>query len=142
MKQDLTTKTGREKAFRQLEALLIDTLISAGVRMNKNTWITLSGSQMDIYLINKDKESKYYRKPVFASDINIHLNKHFSGKESFKISFGTSGSFSPEDEAPFWRTIHAANILNNWDNVCKISKEYFDKYTELETLIVKKYFKK
>lgn len=142
MKQDLSNRETRLKAFRKLEGQLIDTLISAGMRLNKNTWVTLSGSQIEIYLVNKDKESKYYRKPVFASDVNIYLNKDFNGEESFKISFGTSGSFSPEDKAPFWRTIHAANLLNNWGNVCKISKEYFDKYTELETSIVKKYFKK
>jgi hypothetical protein len=45
-----------------------------------------------------------------------------------KINFGSSGSFTPENIAPYWRTKHAAIILDNWNAFHEIAKRYCERY--------------
>ena len=71
------------------------------------------------------------------SDITLHSsnNSFISKNNKNTINFGSSGEFSPKDDNPFWRTIHAASILKNWEATCKIVNEYCQKYNELVVAI-------
>lgn len=50
--------------------------------------------------------------------------------DDFEINFGSSGTFSPKNEASYWRTIHAAIILQNWKLIQGICQKYCARYTE------------
>ena len=71
------------------------------------------------------------------SDITLHFSNDsiISKNNKNTINFGYSGQFSPKDIGPFWKTIHAASILKNWDATCKIVNEYCQKYNELVVAI-------
>lgn len=64
-----------------------------------------------------------YKKKDDSNDILINYNTvhHIDG-----------GSFTPSDEAKYWKTIHAATILQNWDKVKPVVKEFCNKYEELK----------
>lgn len=68
------------------------------------------------------------RLDTFGSDIElyaIYYDEEISlGNKENRILFGASGSFDPSDKASYWRTIHAASILKNWDIVCKLVNDY------------------
>ncbi len=64
------------------------------------------------------------QKIVFASDVELNV-------KSQKLNFPNSGSFNPDNKGNFWRTIHAANILQNWEAVLELSKKYCEKHTHL-----------
>jgi hypothetical protein len=81
--------------------------------------------------IFKDVSDKEANKMVFGSVITIYVRNNIDifGKirneiKENEISFGSCGAFSPSDEASYWRTIHAASLLKNWELACKIVNKY------------------
>lgn len=88
------------------------------------TMLTISKSStiksIKIGILETDNESTYFGDMAFASDIDLTLY----GNDRLKINFGSSGSFTPETKNCYWRTIHAATILKNWEKF----KELFEKY--------------
>lgn len=62
------------------------------------------------------------RKKVFASDVEFFngINWKDRNADNLEINFGSSGSFTPKDLAPFVRTKHAMEFLNNWDEASKL----------------------
>ena len=55
----------------------------------------------------------------------------------FKIDYCTSGFFTANDTPMYWRTVHAANILQNWAKVCELA----EKYTKLHDEMTKEIFR-
>ena len=60
----------------------------------------------------------------FGSDITFYSSNN--GEITNEISFGSSGAFTPEDAASYWRTIHSASLLKNWRLACEIVNEYVE----------------
>lgn len=65
-------------------------------------------------------------------DWGSDLDLCFDRSGVMTINFGTRGSFTPSDIASYWRTIHAALILENWEQVSRVVKIHFLKAKELE----------
>lgn len=58
---------------------------------------------------------------AFSSEVNIYSHKINSIRGwRQEINFGVTGGFSPEDTIPYWRTVHAYEVLTNWDSVMSI----------------------
>jgi hypothetical protein len=81
--------------------------------------------------IFKDVSDKEVNKMVFGSVISIYVRSNIDVFSEIRneikeneISFGSSGAFDPSDEASYWRTIHAASLLKNWELACKIVNKY------------------
>lgn len=75
---------------------------------------------------NPEQAKKGY---VFAwgSDIDVYI--HIRKNTSSEINFGCTGAFTPYDnKAAYWRTIHAAIVLQNWETVMALCAEYAEKY--------------
>lgn len=70
---------------------------------------------------------------AFGSEITISATNSRRTKSSpAEINFGSTGSFTPQDSSPYWRTIHASIILQNWeliipiiDKYCQIMEDYY-----------------
>lgn len=45
-----------------------------------------------------------------------------------EISFYASGCFTPDEKENFWRCVHAAEILKNWDAVVELVNRYTTLY--------------
>lgn len=97
----------------------------AGIKFH-NPVFKIDGSGIEISVSSQEKD----RKTLFASDIQMYSDNRGLYKDENKINFGASGSFTPNNEASYWRTIHAANILLNWDKACVIVNSHCKKYRD------------
>lgn len=65
----------------------------------------------------------------FASEITFSIEDDTFGHRDAEINFGSSGSFTPEHAAQYWRTKHACIILDHWQQFHEIAKRYCGRYT-------------
>jgi len=68
------------------------------------------------------------------SIVDIYTWSIFERKPRYHLNFGTSGSFTPSDKAPYWRTINAAIILQNWTDITNLCGEYCRQLRELRKI--------
>lgn len=136
---DLTTKEGRVAALKAIEESFLISLRGNGFdvcpdaicRINKNSielGIAATGSYMD----------KGF-KMAFASDIQLYAAEPdgIFGRKHNEINFASSGSFNLSVSESYWRTIHAASILKNWEMACEIVNTHCKMYSDLEKEIYK-----
>lgn len=118
----------------KLENNLLVELKKCGVDLSPNAVCTI-GSNI-IYLgisatgAHKDKGFK----AEFASEVELYSfdpNNEY-GRTQNEINFGSSGCFTPQSTGSYWRTIHAASILKNWNVVCGIINSYCKMYVDLQ----------
>lgn len=121
--RNLKTQKGREKEFSKLENSFLNTLRDKGLEIYEKASVEISATMISIG-VESDRPDYIH---MFASDITIYIFP----KKSIELNFGSSGSFTPENKASYWRTIHAATILKNWEIVQSVVSEYSDKYFEL-----------
>ena len=124
MKTNLTTEQGRKSAIEKIEQSFINSLREIGVELSEEATCAIMSNCIDLCHQN-----------LGMSQVTIWVKKENYIKNA--INFGSSGTFTPEDKEPYWRTIHAASILKNWDKVCETVNEHCKKYSELEEEIKK-----
>lgn len=132
--KDLTTKEGRSAEIEKLENSFLKTLKSNGFdvapdavcRINKNS-IELGIAATGAYMYKGFKMA-------FASDITLYAAEpdNIFGRKENEINFGSSGCFTPDVKESYWRTIHAASLLKNWDIACDIINTHCKMYADLE----------
>lgn len=112
----LELEKGLNKAF-------IETLRGVGLNLAKDVVAEITSNKIEITVLN-EKGSK-----LFGSGVTLYLFGSY-----VTINFGTTGSFTAEESAPYWRTVHAAEILKNWDAVCEIVVYYIQKYIAFKNM--------
>lgn len=75
-------------------------------------------------------------KMAFASEVSLHAceEDEFSYRVN-EMNLGSSGRFSPSKKESYWRIIHAASLLQNWDSACHIINKHCKLYTNLKKQI-------
>lgn len=134
---NLKTTESRLEALKKINGDCHQAFINAGIELSPDAIFGLSSSTLDISIRCLNKESRSYRSSVFASDITIYAKRNNYYNQENEINFGCTGSFNPENKASYWRTIHAASCLKNWDKVCEIVNTYCDRYKQLEDEMLK-----
>jgi hypothetical protein len=124
MKTNLTTEQGRKSAIEEIEQSFINSLREIGVELSDKATCDIMSNCIDLCHQN-----------LGMSQVTIWVKKENYVKNA--INFGSSGSFTPENKESFWRTIHAASILKNWEKVCESVNEHCKLYSELANEIMK-----
>ncbi len=83
--------------------------------------------------IKNPKKPEVYWSSDWCSEITIYSSSAFFGKREPDINFGSSGSFTPQDLAQYWRTKHACIVLDNWSLIISIVEKYCQKIKEINT---------
>ena len=120
MKQNLKTKEGRHQAITAMENECLQELKKI-ITLPETVIIELQNTLIQILL----QENSY---------MGITLYREYKMNNRLKlneISFPYSGSFNKENKAAFERIIIVAEILKQWDSVCKIVNNYCKKYSAL-----------
>lgn len=90
-----------------------------------NPVFRIGDSSIEIYVSDENGKCLFGSEiTIYAEDDNVFV------KRQNQINFGTTGSFNPSDEAPYLRTMNAANILFHWDKACEIVNKYCTKHKE------------
>lgn len=98
---------------------------SLGMMLSKDMVVMIHGNNVTVGLQIEPNRI------AFGSDIVIYSRETGFLKRENKINFGSSGSFNPDDQVPYWRTIHAAEFIKNWDKVCEVVNKYCKKVGDI-----------
>lgn len=115
---NLKTEQGRKQAIEEIETSFIKSLREIGVELSDETYCDLSELSLSVY------HSKQSTNGIYIKSIHTLNQKN-------QINFGTSGTFTPENKEAYWRIIHAASILKNWEKVCEAVNEHCKRYSDL-----------
>ena len=123
---DYTKKKHRQAALDNLEMAFMTEMENTISGFHRRCIAKIHRNRIDI-AIQDEKGNE-----LFASDVSLYpeTTSTFFPQEK-GINFGSSGAFDPKHEAPYWRTIHAAIILQNWDIAMGIVETYCMKMEEL-----------
>ena len=118
----------------KLENNFLAELKRGGVDLSPDAVCTISSNAICLGIaatgLYKDKGFKM----EFASEVELYSfdpNNEYGRKQN-EINFGSSGCFTPENKENYWRTIHAASILKNWNVVCYVINTYCKMYADLQ----------
>lgn len=114
---NLKTEQGRKAAIEEIETSFIQSLREIGVELSDEATADINDVNVEIYSNNE----------IFSIVI---INAKRAGRDNL-INLASSGSFSPENKSGYWRTIHAASILKNWEKVCKSVNQHCQRYSDL-----------
>ena len=136
---NLKTKEDRQEAIKQIENSFLITMKGNGIELSDDAVcrINQSSIELGISAIGKYAEKGYQM--VFASDIELYAKSYEDelgfGRKENEINFGSSGSFNPSEMESYWRTIHAASVLKNWQVVSEIVNTHCKMYSDLSKKI-------
>jgi hypothetical protein len=119
METNLKTAKGREDAIKKIEKNYINELRNNGFELSNRACTIIRENKIDIYLI----------KSSMLPDINSILTIYINDKLS--ILFSCPVSFDISNKSSYWKTIHAASILKNWEKFIEITNKYHKQYLEL-----------
>ena len=123
---DLKTEEGRICAINEIKESFLQTLKTIGVELADDSVCIVYDTSITLGV--KSTRPNYYFE--FASEVELKPSLSYFGNGEPSINFGSSGKFDPSIKSFYWRTIHAASILKNWDKVveavnthCKMIKD-------------------
>lgn len=123
-----------ELKIKTIEKSFIGELINNGLEISDDAVCNINTNSIELGIKATGKYAEKGYKMAFSSQIDLYSKEHsIIGKKHNEINFGTSGSFTPSNRESFWRTIHAASVLKNWEKVCEI----VDKYCEMYKVLIK-----
>ncbi len=97
-------------------------LLALNVGFNEKVSVAIWARYIIIALAKDEKTT------VWASEVQIYLEP---SKEA-KMSYPASGDFDPNtDEGSKWRTLHAAAIIKNWEQITVLAQRYCAEYSRI-----------
>ena len=132
--KDLKTQEGRTAELRKVEDSFIQTLKRNMFDISPDAVCRVNSRSIELGIAATGSYMDKGFKMAFASDIQLYRAEPESmfGDREATINFGSSGSFTPSVKESYWRTIHAATILKNWNMACDIINEHCKMYADLE----------
>jgi len=136
---NLKTKEDRQETIKQIENSFLIIMKRNGIELSDDAVcrINQSSIELGISAIGKYAEKGY--KMAFASAIELYAKSYDDelgfGRKENGINFGSSGSFNPSERESYWRTIHAASVLKNWQVVSEIVNTHCKMYSDLSKKI-------
>lgn len=131
--RDLKTEKGRRFEFKKIEDSFLSQLKENSFEICPDAVCNISFNSIELGIKASGSYLEKGFKMAFASDITIYCrNQHniIRDREN-EINYGSSGSFTPKEESSYWRTIHAATILKNWELAFSIANEHCKMYSTL-----------
>jgi hypothetical protein len=134
METNLKTEEGRIKAIEKIQISYIEDLIKNNFDFHKFTICEMYDDRFifGIKYFNKEDENKTIR--GLSSIIQVYLktnNEINLGNKDILMNFSISCSFNPLSKENYWKVIHAATILKNWEKFIEITNKYHKKHLEL-----------
>ena len=114
--------------IRKLRINFLDELRKTGVELSENADCRIYERSVSIFISNENGTVDGSSKICIYARVDSFLG--FKSRKN-SLLIGSNGAFSPSETGSYWRVIHAASILKNWDSVCEIVNKYCRKHEEL-----------
>jgi hypothetical protein len=114
--------------IRKLRINFLDELRKTGVELSENADCRIYERSVSLFLSNENETvDGSYKICIYAS-----VDGYLGFKSCMNsLLIGSNGAISPLDISSYWRILHSASILKNWDSVCEIVNKYCRKHEEL-----------
>jgi len=136
---NLKTKEDRQEAIKQIEKSFLTTMKSNSIELSDEAVCRINQSSIELGICAIGKYAEKGYQMAFASVIELYAKSYNEelgfGRKENEINFGSSGSFNPSERESYWRTIHAASVLKNWDIVSEIVNTHCKMYCDLSKKI-------
>lgn len=132
--KDLKTKEGRVAEIEKIENSFLVTLKTNGFDISDDAVCQINRSNIELGIAATGSYMDKGFKIAFGSAITLYASdpENIFGRKENEINFGSTGCFTPDVRESYWRTIHAATILKNWDVACQVINEHCKMYADLE----------
>lgn len=118
----------RKQALSQLHLDFFKELQETGLGFHPELRGIINANSISLGIVNP-KEPGSLHWVEFASDVTIYVaEKNIVRDSPAEISVSGAGAFSPNVAPSYWKTIHAAIILQNWDLIQGICSKYCARY--------------
>lgn len=124
----MKTQENRKEAIKEIESNFLRKMKVSGIEISDDAYCIVNENSIEIGIFEDTKINFSSCIELYAQTYNEHIG---FGRRENEINFGTSGSFNPDKKGSYWRTIHAASILKNWETVCKITNHFCKMYSNL-----------
>lgn len=132
---NLKTKEDRQEAIKQIENSFLMTMKGNGVELSDDAVCRINQRSIEIGISAVGKYAENGYQMAFTSSIELYSKSYDNvlgfGRKENEINFGSSGSFNPSERESYWRTIHAASVLKNWQVVSEIVNTHCKMYSDL-----------
>lgn len=136
---NLKTKEDRQEAIKQIENSFLITMKGNGIELSDDAVCRINQSSIELGISAIGEYAKKGYQMAFASAIELYAKSYDDelgfGRNENEINFGSSGSFNPSKRESYWRTIHAASVLKNWQVVSEIVNTHCKMYSDLSNKI-------
>ena len=125
--RDLTTSKGRNKEVNIICEDFLTSLRTNGFEISDEAICNVNDTTVILGIKNSEGTI------AFGSDIKLYKSQDFSffeGKEN-EISISSCGSFTPTVIESYWKIIHSASLLKNWEVCCTIVNNSCKRYNDL-----------
>jgi hypothetical protein len=126
--ENLQTEAGRLAAIKNLEVSFIRGLREISNEIADDAVCKISSDRVELGIYATGRNKEIIMQIDYVSCITVYEGNN---KINNEINFGSSGCFTPDNKESYWRTIHAAAVLKNWDEVCVLVNEHCEAYREL-----------
>lgn len=126
---DLTKEKDRISAIKDIKQSFLKSLKENNFEISDDALCTVHNNYIILGIsINKSMEAF-----AFNSQIELFANNNLKGfdKKENKISISSSSSFDKNLLQSYWKIIHAASILKNWDVASEIVNIHCAMYENL-----------
>jgi hypothetical protein len=118
METNLKTAKGREEAIRKIENEYIDELRNNGFELHQYLTCYMFTDRIAFGVKNK------------VINVYLRTNNKLDIVDA-EINISTGSLINLTDEPNYWKIMHAATILKNWDKFLEITNKYHKQYLEL-----------
>lgn len=108
------------KEIEKIENFFLNSMREKGVELSDDAVCYIRENSIELGISADEYQKEKGIKIAFASDVTLYARLYDRDNE---INYGSSGCFTPLKRESYWRTIHAASILKNWDVVSQIINE-------------------
>lgn len=116
----------------KLENGFLETLRYEGFDVSPDAVCTIRSGAIELGVLATGFYASKGFKIAFGSEVSLYPAEfNILGATENTMNFATSGSFSPSNKESYWRTVHAASILKNWERACDIINTFCKMYHDL-----------
>lgn len=116
----METSEQRNARIQELNKAFITECRKCGLELSDNAICTISANYVRVFVLAENGSL------IFNSEVSFYVENN-----AVSMSVASSSDFTPEHQGSFWKTIHAANFLQQWQVTIEIVQSFTERYSQL-----------
>lgn len=133
---DSILKESLSNQIQNLEKQFIKELKQLELELSNDVVCSISQTRIEVGIAASPEWKERGWKMAFGSNIDLYAQIDTDDISHWRneMSISSLGQFHKDHQECYWRVIHAASILKNWDDVFDLVNKYCNRYIEIREL--------